>query len=263
MVFTTLIEGYGQGDVDPYVRYTNRRDNRKRDRTSLYNRLNIVTRHRNNLQKEYDRVYNYYIIDDPNLKVTKAEKESVLSTLKSQIQKLEKEIANLEYDIKSTNATKNRKQNNVLIPAEKEFVESKNVIDDKLKEILPLKKKENSAAENYFNLLTSQNDEISMSISKQKNNLTTADRKYMINDSKHPYYITLNKGLFLLYIVVALYVIYRVLTGMITQNIYGKFIIILLISLYPLYIFGLEKSIYNQYLFIKAMLRAEPYVPAK
>lgn len=263
MVFTTLIEGYGQGDVDPYFRYKNRRDNRKRDRTNLYNRLNRVTKERNDLQKEYDRVYNYYIIDDPNLKFTKAEKKSVLSTLKSQILTLEKEIANLEYDIKSTNATKNRKQNNVLIPAEKEFVESKNVIDDKLKEILPLKKKENSAAENYFNLLTSQNDEISMSISKQKNNLTTADRKYMINDSKHPYYITLNKGLFLLYIVVALYVIYRVLTGMITQNIYGKFIIILLISLYPLYIFGLEKSIYNQYLFIKAMIRAEPYVPAK
>lgn len=263
MVFTTLIEGYGQGDVDPYFRYKNRRDNRKRDRTNLYNRLNRVTKERNDLQKEYDRVYNYYIIDDPNLKFTKAEKKSVLSTLKSQILTLEKEIANLEYDIKSTNATKDRKQNNVLIPAEKEFVESKNVIDDKLKEILPLKKKENSAAENYFNLLTSQNDEISMSISKQKNNLTTADRKYMINDSKHPYYITLNKGLFLLYIMVALYVIYRVLTGMITQNIYGKFIIILLISLYPLYIFGLEKSIYNQYLFIKAMIRAEPYVPAK
>ena len=91
MVFTTLIEGYGQGDVDPYFRYTNRRDNRKRDRTNLYNRLATVTDERDKLQKEYDRVYNYYIIDDPNLKVTKAEKESVLSTLKSQIQKLEKE----------------------------------------------------------------------------------------------------------------------------------------------------------------------------
>jgi len=263
MVFTTLIEGYGQGDVDPYVRYTNRRDNRKSDRTKLYDRLNSVTPERNRLQKEYERVYNYYIVDTPNLKFTKKEKERVLSTLKSQILTLEKEIANLEYDIKSINATKDRKQNNVLIPAEKEFVESKNVTDSKLDEILPLKKKENSAAENYFNLLTSQNEEVSMAISKQKNNLTTADRKYLINDSKHPYYITLNKGLFLLYIVVALYVIYRVLTGMITQNIYGKFIIILLISLYPLYIFGLEKSIYNQYLFIKAMIRAEPYVPAK
>ena len=263
MVFTTLIEGYGQGDVDPYFRYTNRRDNRKNDRTNLSNRLESVKIERNNLKKEYDRVYNYYIIDNPNLTNTKEAKKERLFSLKLQIQKLEKEIANLEYDIKSTNATKNRKQNNVLIPAEKEFVESKNVTDIKLKEILPLKKKENSAAENYFNLLTSQNEEVSMSISKQKNNLTTADRKYLINDSKHPYYITLNKGLFLLYIVVALYVIYRVLTGMITQNIYGKFIIILLISLYPLYIFGLEKSIYNQYLFIKAMMRAEPYVPAK
>jgi len=263
MVFTTLIEGYSTSDIVPYQNYVNRRENRKRDRTNLYNRLTTVTAERNKLQKEYDRVYNYYIIDDPNLKFTKAEKERVLSTLKSQILTLEREIANLEYDIKSINATKNRQKNNVLIPAETEFVESKNVTDSKLDDILPLKKKENSAAENYFNLLTSQNEEVYMAISKQKNNLTTADRKYLINDSKHPYYITLNKGLFLLYIVVALYVIYRVLTGMITQNIYGKFIIILLISLYPLYIFGLEKSIYNQYLFIKAMLRAEPYVPEK
>ena len=263
MIFTTLIEGYGQGDVDPYVRYTNRRDNRRRDRTNLYNRLASVTSERDRLQKEYERVYNYYIVDNPTLKNTKEAKKERLFSLKLQIQKLEKEIADLEYDIKSINATNDRKQNNVLIPAENEFVKSKNVTDSKLDDILPLKKKENSAAENYFNLLTSQNDEVSMAISKQKNNLTTSDRKYLINDSKHPYYITLNKGLFLLYIVVALYVIYRVLTGMITQNIYGKFIIILLISLYPLYIFGLEKSIYNQYLFIKAMMRAEPYVPAK
>ena len=263
MVFTTLIEGYGQGDVDPYVRYTNRRDNRKDDQKKLKSRLSTVTTERDNLQREYNRVYNYYIVDNPNLKFTKAEKESILSTLKSQISTLEREIANLEYDIKSINAEKDRKKNNVLIPAERKFVNSKKVTDSKLDQILPLKKKENSAANNYFNLLTSQNEEINMSIYKQKNNLTTADRKYLINDSKHPYYITLNKGLFLLYIVVALYVIYRVLTGMITQNIYGKFIIILLISVYPFYIFGLEKSIYNQYLFIKAMIRAEPYVPAK
>ena len=263
MVFTTLIEGYGQADVSPYVRYTNRRDNRKADQRDLNSRLSTVTTERNNLQKEYHRVYNYYIVDNPTLKFTKAEKQRTLSTLKSQISTLEREIANLEYDIKSINAEKDRKKNNVLIPAEREFVNSKKVTDSKLDQILPLKKKENSAANNYFNLLTSQNEEINMSIYKQKNNLTTADRKYLINDSKHPYYITLNKGLFLLYIVVALYVIYRVLTGMITQNVYGKFIIILLISVYPLYIFGLEKLIYNQYLFIKAMIRAEPYIPPK
>ena len=92
--------------------------------------------------------------------------------------------------------------------------------------------------------------------------LKIQNRTY-INDSKNPSYIMLNNGLFWLYIIVALYVIYKVLTGMITQNIYGKLIIILLISLYPIYISGLELSIYNQYLFIKAMIRSEPYVPVK
>ena len=263
MIFTSLIEGYSQNDVSPYEKYINRRDNRKDDRTNNYNRLATVTAQRDNLQRVYNSVYINHSYDIPNLKNTKSERLRILASLKTQIANLEREIANLEYDINSINATNTRKTNNVLIPAERKFVESKQVTDGKLNEILPLKKKENSAANNYFNMLTSQNEEVSTEIYKQKNNLTTADRKYLINDSKHPYYITLNKGLFLLYIAVALYVIYNVLTGMITQNIYGKFIIILLISLYPLYILGLEQYIYNQYLLIKAMIRAEPYVPAK
>ena len=263
MIFTSLIEGYSRNDVSPYQKYVNRRDNRKNDRTNNYNRLATVTAQRDNLQRVYNSVYINHSYDIPNLKNTKSERLRTLASLKTQIANLEREIANLEYDIKSINATNTRKTNNVLIPAERKFVESKQVTDGKLDEILPLKKKENSAANNYFNMLTSQNEEVSTEIYKQKNNLTTADRKYLINDSKHPYYITLNKGLFILYIAVALYVIYNVLTGMITQNIYGKFIIILLISLYPLYILGLEQYIYNQYLLIKAMIRAEPYVPAK
>ena len=260
MVFPKIIEGYGNLSDKKYKYYQRNRWNAN---LNLKSQLKTVTAERDKLQRDYDRMNSYHSSDVSNLKNTKSERLRTLASLKDQIANLEREIATLEYDIKSTNATKNRKKNNVLIPAERKFVESKQVTDGKLNEILPLKKKENSAANNYFNLLTSQNEEVSTEIYKQKNNLTTADRKYLINDSKHPYYITLNKGLFLLYIAVALYVIYRVLAGMITQNVYGKFIIILLISLYPLYILGLEQYIYNQYLLIKAMIRAEPYVPAK
>lgn len=260
MVFPKIIEGYGNLEASEY---DDLRKTRYVKLDDLNKKVRDATDERDKLQRDYDRMNSYHSNDVSNLKNTKSGRLRTLASLKTQIANLEKEIANLEYEIKSINATKTRKQNNVLIPAEREFVKSKQVTDGKLDEILPLKKKENSAANNYFNLLTSQNEEVSTEIYKQKNNLTTADRKYLINDSKHPYYITLNKGLFLLYIVVALYVIYRVLTGMITQNVYGKFIIILLISLYPLYIFGLEQYIYNQYLLIKAMIRAEPYVPAK
>lgn len=263
MILKPLIEGYRYYDVSPYSKYKNRRDNRKRDLKNLTNTLNSLNKQKDSLQKKYESTYNAYIIDDPNLKLTKTEKERVLSVLKEQIKELEKEIANLEYDIKSTNAESDRKYNNKLIPAEKDFVERKEVTDNKLDEILPLKKKENSEAKNYFNLLISQNEEVLNAIVGKKNDLTTADRRYVINDTKHPYYVTLNRGLLFLYIIVALYVIYKVMFGMITQNIYGKLIIVLLISLYPIYIFGLEKSIYNQYLFIKAMLRAEPYIPTK
>lgn len=262
MVFPKIIEGYTYGNLGASS-YDLLRKIRYVVLDDLNKKLRVVTDERDILQRKYDRINSYHSYDVSNLKNKKSERLRTLASLKTQIANLEREIAILQYDVKSINATKNRKKNNVLIPAEREFVESKQVTDGKLNEILPLKKKENSAANNYFNLLTSQNEEVSTEIYKQKNNLTTADRKYLINDSKHPYYITLNKGLFLLYIVIAISVIYRVLTGMITQNIYGKFIIILLISLYPLYILGLEQYIYNQYLLIKAMIRAEPYVPAK
>ena len=254
MEFNRIIEGYT---------YISKLRSKMDEQRRLNSKLQTITKERNNLQTKYESTFNAYIIDDPNLKLTKAEKERVLYILKKQIKELEKKIANLKYDIKSINAESDMKYNNKLIPAEKDFVERKQVTDNKLDEILPLKKKENGEAKNYFNLLISQNAEVFNAISGQKNDLTTADRKYMINDSKNPSYIMLNNGLFWLYIIVALYVIYKVLTGMITQNIYGKLIIILLISLYPIYISGLELSIYNQYLFIKAMIRSEPYVPAK
>jgi len=263
MEFNRIIEGYSDNDVRTFSRYNSRFQSKYKRFNELNSRLWTITNERNKLQKKYEGTYNDYIIDDPNLKLTKAEKERVLSVLKKQIKALEKDIAELEYDIKSINAESDRKYNNKLIPAEKDFVERKEVTDNKLDEILPLKKKENGEAKNYFNLLISQNEEVLNAIADQKNDLTTADRKYVINDTKHPYYVTLNRGLLFLYIIVALYVIYKVMFGMITQNIYGKLIIVLLISLYPIYIFGLEKSIYNQYLFIKAMLRAEPYIPTK
>lgn len=263
MEFNRIIEGYSDNAVRSSSTYLSKLRSKMNLNKSLSSKLRTITNERNKLQKKYESTYNDYIIDDPNLKLTKAEKERVLSVLKEQIKELEKEIANLEYDIKSTNAESDRKYNNKLIPAEKDFVKRKEVTDNKLDEILPLKKKENGEAKNYFNLLISQNEEVLNAIVGKKNDLTTADRRYVINDTKHPYYVTLNRGLLFLYIIVALYVIYKVMFGMITQNIYGKLIIVLLISLYPIYIFGLEKSIYNQYLFIKAMLRAEPYIPTK
>ena len=263
MEFNRIIEGYSDNAVRSSSTYISKLRSKMDQQRKLTSKLQTITKERNKLQKKYESTYNAYIIDDPNLELTKAEKERVLSVLKKQIKELEKEIANLKYDIKSTNAEKDRKYNNELIPAEKDFVERKEVTDNKLDEVLPLKKKENGEAKNYFNLLISQNEEVLNAIVGKKNDLTTADRRYVINDTKHPYYVTLNRGLLFLYIIVALYVIYKVMFGMITQNIYGKLIIVLLISLYPIYIFGLEKSIYNQYLFIKAMLRAEPYIPTK
>ena len=56
---------------------------------------------------------------------------------------------------------------------------------------------------------------------------------------------------------------YKIIKGMITENIYGKIIIILLIFLYPIYMFYLEMIVYDQYKLIKSMIRAEPYKPVE
>ena len=263
MEFNTIIEGYSNDAVRNFYTYRALLRKKTADVKQKKTRLYRLTRERQTLQKKYESTYNAYIIDNPNLKLSKAEKERLLSVLKTQIKALEKEIVDLEYDIKSIKNEIDEKYNYELVEDEAAYIKSKKVTDNKLDEILPLKKKENGEAKNYFNLLISQNEEVLNAIVGKKNDLTTADRRYVINDTKHPYYVTLNRGLLFLYIIVALYVIYKVMFGMITQNIYGKLIIVLLISLYPIYIFGLEKSIYNQYLFIKAMLRAEPYIPTK
>ena len=80
----SLIEGYSNDDVDPIRKYINRRDNRKADRNNLNNRLNSVTSERDSLQKEYERQYNYYIVDKQKIRGNKAEKEGMQSTLKKQ-----------------------------------------------------------------------------------------------------------------------------------------------------------------------------------
>jgi hypothetical protein len=108
-----------------------------------------------------------------------------------------------------------------------------------------------------------QNKEISSEIVNQKRNLTTSDRKYVISNYKIQSYNKLNVFLLFVYIIIALYVTYKIIKGMITENIYGKIIIILLIFLYPIYMFYLEMIVYDQYKLIKSMIRAEPYKPVE
>lgn len=179
---------------------------------------------------------------------------------KRDISSLKRQNSNLEFDNKTHTGTIDKLSYKVPIQ-ESEYVRQKNRSHAKTKEILPLKKKEMVGANKFYKLLMYQSEEIKDEIYSQKNNLTTADRNYSVHDSKIPYYVVVNKLLLFAYIAVLLYVSYRVLNGMIVNNIYGKIVIILLISLYPIYIFDLEITIYDQYKLINSMIHAEPYIP--
>ena len=193
------------------------------------------------LQSERDRYLGEYNVENPPYQLNKHLNESIrddkqrkLSELNNQITVLEQQITKIDKEIPGIKDSYNRNYDDLVIDDKQEtevkFKKNKPETDKIIQDVIPLKKQENVESENYYRLLSSQNKEVSMEINNQKHNLTTADRKYIVEDSKIPYYKELNNLLLIAYIIVAIYVSYKVFTGLITKNIYGKLIIILLIS---------------------------------
>jgi hypothetical protein len=255
-----IIEGYTKGDVFPWANYARRRDNRYADRANHYRTLGpLITTHdtlANTSNTEIPWINRQIPIKTNQIYTTRNE----ISRYKRDISSLKRQNSNLNFDNKTHTGTIDKLRYKVPIQ-ETEYDNEHNKTHAKLNEILPLKKKEMVGANKYYKLLMYQTEEIKDEIYSQKDNLTTADRNYSVHDSKIPYYVVVNKFLLFAYIAVLLYVSYRVLNGMIVDNIYGKIVIILLIALYPIYIFDLEMVIYDQYKLIKSMIRAEPYKP--
>lgn len=263
MKLEPFVEGYTVFDVDPEKRYYNRRDNRRTERDNLYADISYLQNEKDGYQREYNDEKPLYDENKPIKDGIIEDKQIKKSNLNNQILDIEQQNEQTQYNIDNTKATYDQKYNYELPEEKNLFISNKSSTSKIIKDVIPLKKQENVESENYYRLLSSQNKEVSMEINNQKHNLTTADRKYIVEDSKIPYYKELNNLLLIAYIIVAIYVSYRVFTGLITQNIYGKLIIILLISLYPIFIFNLEMVIYDQYKLIKSMIRAEPYEPVK
>lgn len=253
----------GQYDNLSTNQLESRIEDRERTRRQLYADISYLHKERDRYQREYNNEKPLYDINKPLKVGTKEDIKRKIDDLNKKIENIEKEIQKLDYKIRDTKATNDQKYNYDLPEEKNQFISNKSSTSKIIKDVIPLKKQENVESENYYRLLSSQNKEVSMEINNQKHNLTTADRKYIVEDSKIPYYKELNNLLLIAYIIVAIYVSYRVFTGLITKNIYGKLIIILLISLYPIFIFNLEMVIYDQYKLIKSMIRGEPYEPVK
>jgi hypothetical protein len=253
----------GQYDGLSRNQLNSRIKNRQSTQRQLNADISYLQKERDGYQREYNNEKPLYDKNKPLKVGTKEDIKRKIADLDKKILDIEKEIQLIDYNIKDATATNDQKYNYDLPEKNIKFISNKSSTSKIIKDVIPLKKQENDESENYYRLLSSQNNEVSMEINNQKHNLTTADRKYIVEDSKIPYYKELNNLLLIAYIIVAIYVSYKVFTGLITKNIYGKLIIILLISLYPIFIFNLEMVIYDQYKLIKSMIRAEPYEPVK
>jgi len=265
MVVHTLIEGYSIGnysdsDVNTTYKYNNRYQNRIKDRNYLQGVLNGARNDYNNTNNHSNQVTSFVEKQLPVISSDLYRTQTTNDKYTGEIGGLNERNSALEFDNREHTTTIN-KLNYQLPPKVSEYNRQQVKSKDKSEQVLLLKKKEDVGAKKYHSLLISQTQEIKEEIYSQKNELTTADRNYVIHDSKIPYYVMLNQFLLYIYIAIALYIIYRVMKGMIVDNIYGKLVIILLISLYPIYMFSLELTIYDQYSLIKSMIRAEPYKP--
>ena len=257
MFGNSIIEGLSFWQY--YHRSRNLRNQINAAQINLQNMINKLNSEKRNLDafvREIIRIRNMYRNNIDGFL------QPALERLIDEIKKKDKEIAQLEKDIEELKAStkKKRKELNNLL---EKYPDLKLKTDLAFNEVLPLKKKEFSSANQYYKMLTYQNTELSDQIIGQQNDLTTADRKYITNDSIIPFYNSINFVLLLTYIGIATYVSYLIYYDMITNNRYGKIILILLIVLYPIYMFTLEMQIYDKAKMFNSMVRAEPYNPVE
>ena len=262
MIFKKLIEGYSDRDVSNSWVYNLIYRKKLGEISSLESQISNLTSQINTLNTELPNKTSDYNTNKSILEREINNKKDQITNLKNEIDDLKKKKEDLQFDITQGGVERNIKLSD-LNNKNSDWIDAKNDTNNQLNANLPLKKTENVESANFYKLLESQNKEISSEIVNQKRNLTTSDRKYVISNYKIQSYNKLNVFLLFVYIIIALYVTYKIIKGMITENIYGKIIIILLIFLYPIYMFYLEMIVYDQYKLIKSMIRAEPYKPVE
>ena len=252
---------YSNSYVNSELQYKKEYQKREDERISLQRTLDSVQADYNNTKTNSEQVGSFVDKQLPVISSDKYRTQTINDKYTGEIRRLNDRNTDLNFDNREHTTTISKLRGYKLPPKISEYESQRTKSKDKFKQALLLKKRENIGGKKYHSLLMSQTQEIKEEIYSQKNELTTADRKYVIHDSKIPYYVVVNKLLLFTYIAVLLYVSYKVLNGLIVNNIYGKIVIILLIALYPIYIFDLEIAIYDQYKLIKSMIRAEPYIP--
>jgi len=193
-----------------------------------------------------------------NIYRNKVEWENKLTRIISDIakeRKIEKDLNNKyerlidEYKILSTNLTKldttNRNLNKITRSGDVELYK---------------KVEENIAAGNrHYNDIEEQNKTMYNTIIDLKNDLTTHDKKTVNQNMNKSEYITIHTGLFYLYYILAIIIVYFIYVKKYIINKYGFVFVFVLIILYPYYILNVEKYIYSTFAFLWALIKGVPY----
>lgn len=214
-------------------------ENRQLSRT-----LNSSDIRNNQIIGARDRLYNLYDTTIQNYNIRK-------ESLNQQINRL------YELNVKYT------KQLNDLKAMKTPDVALIHSYDDKLlelqKKISELKRESNDLFQNQYNTIQSQNAAI------EKQYGSVADT-YLHYDNKFIFYIGATNSvkyiysvLFFIYYILALYLIYIVFFKQWKLAIYYKILFVLFFMSYPYFVYPLEKTIYNTWIYVLAILTGTPY----
>lgn len=215
------------------------RENRELSRT-----VNDMNSQNNRIIGSRDQLYNLYDRTIQNYNVRK-------DSLNQEINRLN------ELNIKYT------KQLNDLKAMRDPDIALIHSYDDKLlelqKKISELKRESTDLFQNQYNTIHSQN------IAIQKQYGTVSD-EYLHYDNKFVFYYGaantvryIHSVLLFIYYILALYLIYIVFFKQWKCAIYYKFLFVFLFMSYPYFIHTIEKSIYNSWIYVLAILTGTPY----
>jgi hypothetical protein len=216
----------------------------ERENRDLSRTVNYLDPQNNQVVISRDRLYNFY---DSTIQDYNVRKDS----LNQQINRLN------DLNVKYT------KQLNDLKAMRDPDIALIHSYDDKLIElqqkISELKRESTDLFQNQFNTIQSQN----IAIEKQYGSV--AD-EYLHYDNKFVFYIGatntvkyIHSVLLFIYYILALYLIYIVFFKQWKWAIYYKFLFVFFFMGYPYFIHPIEKSIYNSWIYVLAILTGTPY----
>ena len=177
--------------------------------------------------------------------ISDIEKENgILKDLLNDYDNLKAQYANLTGDISGLNTT-DLNLNQITHTKDRDLY--RKVEDD------------TEAGNRHYNDIEDQNKTMYNTILDLKNELTTHDKKTFNQNINKSEYITMHTGLFYLYYILAIILLYFLYVKKYIINKYAFVFVFVVIILYPYYILTVEKHVYGTITFLWALIKGIPY----